>query len=165
MGIPDDVYSHHDNGCKDDICKDRADHGDESFDVEELMHNFAPNVLLQRRNKGFNNFEMLLDKASRNLLYVECKGCDKVHTVLWMTLELLKLEASSGWSDTSFSTLLKLLTKVLPKPNGLPSSTNQAKKIICLMTLGIEKNSCLPEPLHLISKRTRIQRYVCKVQC
>jgi hypothetical protein len=43
--------------------------------VEELMHNIAPDVLLQRRNKGFNNFEML-GKASRDL-YKECKGLDK----------------------------------------------------------------------------------------
>jgi hypothetical protein len=44
-----------------------------------------------------------------------------------MTLELLKLKASNGWSDTSFLALLELLTKILPKPNGLPSSTYQAK--------------------------------------
>jgi hypothetical protein len=48
MGIPDDVYSHHDDRCEDD-----ADHGDEGFEVEELMHNIAPDVMLQRRNKGF----------------------------------------------------------------------------------------------------------------
>jgi hypothetical protein len=29
MGIPDDVCSHHDNGCEDD-----ADHSDEGFDVD-----------------------------------------------------------------------------------------------------------------------------------
>jgi hypothetical protein len=39
-----------------------------------------------------------------------------------------------------FSALLELLTKVLPKPNGLPISTYQAKKIICPLTLGIEKS-------------------------
>jgi hypothetical protein len=65
-----------------------------------------------------------------------------------MTLELMKLKATRGWSDTSFLALLKLLTKVLPKPNGLPSSTYQAKKIICLLTLAIEKiHSC---PNHCI---------------
>jgi hypothetical protein len=90
--------------------------------VEELMRNVASDVLQQRRNKGFNNFDML-DKASKDFLYEECKGCDKEHTVLWMTLELMKLKATNGWSDTSFSALLELLTKVLPKPNGLPSST------------------------------------------
>jgi hypothetical protein len=107
------------------------------------MHNVTSDVLLQRRNKGFDNFEML-DKASRDLLYEECKWCDKEHTVLWMTLELMKLKATSGWSDTSFSALLKLLTKVLPKPNSLPSSTYQVKKIICPFTLGIEKIYACP---------------------
>jgi hypothetical protein len=157
MGIPYDVCSHHENECEDDICQDDAYHNDEGFDVEELMHNVAPDVLLQRRNKCFDNFEML-DKASRDLLYEECKGCDKEHMVLWMTLELMKLRATSGWSNTSFSALLKLLTKVLSKPNDFPSSTYQAKKIICLLTLGIEKIHVLLEPLHLILKRTQIQR-------
>jgi hypothetical protein len=55
--------------------------------------------------------------------------------VLWMTFELPKLKAYNGWSDTSFSALLELL-----KPNGLPSSTYQAKKNICSLTLGLEKN-------------------------
>jgi hypothetical protein len=76
------------------------------------------------------------------------------HTVLWMTLELLKLKASHGWSHTRVLALLELLAKIFPKPNGLPSSTYQAKKINFPLTLGIEKNSCLPEPLHLIQKRT-----------
>jgi hypothetical protein len=44
------------------------------------------------------------------------------HTVLWMTLELLKLKASNGWSDSSLLALIELLSKVLPKPNGLPPS-------------------------------------------
>jgi hypothetical protein len=91
------------------------------------MRNVAPDVLLQCRNKGFDNFETL-NKSSRDLLYKECKGCHKDHTVLWMTLELLKLKASNGWSDSSFLTLLELLSKVLPKPNGLPTSTYLAKK-------------------------------------
>jgi hypothetical protein len=143
MGIPYDVCSHHDDGCEDDIGQDDVDHSDECFDVEELMRNVAPDVLLQRRNKSLDNFEML-DKESRDLLYEECKGCDKEHTVLWMMLKLMKLKATNGWSDTSFSALLEFLTNVLPKLNGLPSSTYQEKKIICPLTLGIEKiHACL----------------------
>jgi hypothetical protein len=137
MGILDDVCSHYDNGCEDDIGQDDADQSDEGFDVEELMRNVVPDMLLQRRNKGFNNFEMF-NKASRGL-YEECKWCDKEHMVLWMTLELIKLKATSGWSDTRFSALLELLIKILSMPNGLPSSTYQAKKIICPLTLGTEK--------------------------
>jgi hypothetical protein len=68
----DHVYSHHD---------DEGDHNDvgendDGLDVEELMWNVAPDVLLQCRNKGFNNFDTL-HKASRDLLYEECKGCHK----------------------------------------------------------------------------------------
>jgi hypothetical protein len=105
MSIPDDVCSHHDDGCENDIGQDDTYHSDESFDVDELMCNIAPDVLVQRKNKGFDNFEMVV-KASKDLLYKECKGCDKEHTVLWMTLKLMKLKAISGWSDTSFSALL-----------------------------------------------------------
>jgi hypothetical protein len=65
MDIPDDVYSHHDDGCEDDISQDDVGHGDEGFDVEELMRNVVHDVLLRRRNKSFDNFEML-DKASRD---------------------------------------------------------------------------------------------------
>jgi hypothetical protein len=71
------------------------------------------------------------------------KGCHTEHMVLWMTLELLKLKASNGWSDSSFSALLELLSNVLPKPNDLPASTYLAK-IICPLTLGVEKiHACL----------------------
>jgi hypothetical protein len=148
MGIPDDVCSHHDDGFVHDI---DADHSDEGFDMEELMHNITPDVLLKRRNNGFNNFE-ILDKALRYLLYEECKGCHKEHMVLWMTLGLLKLKTSNGWSDTSLSTLLELLTKVLPRPNGLPYSTYQAKKIIGPLTLGIEKIHACPNHCILYRK-------------
>jgi hypothetical protein len=123
---------------------------DECLDVEELMHNVTPDVLLQCRNKGFDNFETL-DKASRDL-YEECKGCHKEHTVLWMILELLKLKASNGWSDSSFSTLLELLSKVLPKPNSLPISTYLAKKIICPLALGVEKIHACPNHCILYRK-------------
>jgi hypothetical protein len=90
----------------------------------------------------------------RDLLYEECKGCDKEHTVLLMMLELMKMKATSEWSDTSFSALLKLLTKVLPKPNGLPSSTYQVNKIIYPLTLGIEKIHACPNHCILYRKDT-----------
>jgi hypothetical protein len=135
----DHVYSHHDDGGD----KDDVGENDEGFDVDEPMQNVACGVLLQCRNKGFNNFETL-NKALRDLLYEECKGCHKDHMVLWMTLELLKLKPSNGCSDSSFSALLELLSKVLPKPNGLPTSTYLAKKIIYLLTLDVEKIHAFP---------------------
>jgi hypothetical protein len=143
----DHVYSHHDDGGD----QDDVGENDEGLDSEELMQNVAPDVLLQCRNKGFDNFETL-NKASRDLLYEECKGCHMEHKVLWMTLELLKLKASNGWSDNSFLALLELLSKVLLKPNGLPTSTYLAKKIICLLTLGVEKIHACPNHCILYRK-------------
>jgi hypothetical protein len=78
----------------------------------------------------------------KSMVY-ERQQCHKEHTVLLMTLELLKLKASNRWSDNSFLALLELLIKVLPKPIGLPTSTYLAKKIICPLTLGVEKKSML----------------------
>jgi hypothetical protein len=142
----DHVYSHHDDGGD----QDDVGENDEGLDVEELMWNIAPDVLLQYRNKGFDNFETF-NKASKDL-YNECKGCHKEHMVMWMKLELLKLKVSNEWSDSSFLTLLKLLSKVLPKPNGLPTSTYIAKKIICLLTLGVEKIHAYPNHCILYQK-------------
>jgi hypothetical protein len=142
----DHVYSHHDDGDEDDV-----DENDEGLDVEELMRNVAPNVLLQQKNKSFNNFETL-DKAVRDLLYEECKGCHKEHTVLWMPLELLKLKPSNGWSDNSFSALLQMPNKVLLKPNDLSISTYLVKKIICSLILGVEQIHACPNHCILYQK-------------
>jgi hypothetical protein len=72
--------------------------------------------------------------------------------MLWMTLELQKLKASNGWSDNSFSALLELLSKVLPKPNGFPTSTYLAKKIVCPLTLCVEKIDACPNRCILYRK-------------
>jgi hypothetical protein len=81
----------------------------------------------------------ILEKSSKDLLYDESNGCGKEFTHLCVVLELLKLKATHGWSDNSFSKLLSLLAKLLPKPNTLPTSTYRAKKIICLLSLGVDK--------------------------
>ena len=95
---------------------------DDDFDVEEMLRHVKPQVLLTGATKGLDNFETL-QKASKDLLYEESKGCAKQFTVLRTVLELMKLKAVHGWSDASFTDLLQLLSDVLPKPNNLPKST------------------------------------------
>jgi hypothetical protein len=86
----------------------------------------------------------ILEKLSREPLYDESNGCGKEFTQLHVVLELLKLKASHGWSDNSFSELLSLLEKLLPKPNTLPTSTYRVKKLICPLFLGVDKiHACL----------------------
>jgi hypothetical protein len=94
-------------------------------------------------NRGLDNVE-ILEKSSREPLYDESNGCSKEFTQLCVMLELLKLKANHGWPDNSFSDLLSLLAKLLPKPNTLQTSTYRAKKLICSLSLVVEKiHACL----------------------
>jgi hypothetical protein len=88
-----------------------------------------------------------------------------------MTLKLLKLKASNGWSDSSFSALLELLINALPKSNGLPTRTYLAKKIICSLILGVETIHACPKHCILYQKehefkdkcpRCNASQYKCK---
>jgi hypothetical protein len=107
----------------------------------------------------------ILEKSSKDLLYAESNGYGKEFTQLHVVLELLKLKACHGWSDNSFSELLSLLAKLLPKLNALPTSTYRAKKLICLLSLGVEKIHACPNHCILYHKEyefnTKIQSCVC----
>jgi hypothetical protein len=94
----------------------------------------------------------ILEKSSKDLLYDESNGCGKEFTQLHVMLELLKLKASHRWSDNSFSELLILPAKLLPKPNTLPTSTYRAKKLICPLSLGVDKIHVCPNHCILYRK-------------
>jgi hypothetical protein len=93
-------------------------------------------------------------------LYDESNGCGKEFTQLRVVLELLKLKASHGWFNNSFSELLSLLAKLLLKPNTLPTSTYRAKKLIYPLSLGVEKIHACPN--HCILYR---KEYEFKMKC
>ena len=59
-------------------------------------------------------------------------------------LELLILKAKYSWSDCSFNDLLHLLSWVLTQPNSVPTNTYLAKKVISLLTMGVEKIHACP---------------------
>jgi hypothetical protein len=121
---------------------DGTDHGiddDDDFDYEELLCHVEPQVLNSMgADRGLDNMK-ILEKSSREPLYDESNGCGKEFTHLRVVLELLKLKTSHGWSDNSFSEHLSLQAKLLPKPNTLPTSTYRAKKLICSLSLGVDK--------------------------
>jgi hypothetical protein len=72
-------------------------------------------------------------------------------------LKLLKLKVSHGWSDNSFSELLSLLAKLLLKPNTLTTSTYRAKKLICPLSLGVDKIHACPNHCILYRKEHEFQ--------
>jgi hypothetical protein len=121
---------------------DRDDHdaaADNDFDYQELLCHIEPQVLSSMgTQRGLSNMD-ILEKSSKDLLYDESNGCGKEFTQLRIMLEPLKLKASHGWSDNSFSELLTLLAKLFPKSNTLPTSTYRAKKLICQLSLGVDK--------------------------
>jgi hypothetical protein len=116
------------NNChgQDDGVFDGDDHdiaNDDDFDFQELLCHVEPHVSSSMgTQRGLDNMG-ILDKSSNELLYDGLNGCGKEFTQLHVMLELLKLKASHGWSDNNFSKLLSLLTKLLPKPNTLPTCT------------------------------------------
>ena len=82
---------------------------------------------------------MLADHSK--LLYPNCENGQKK---LGSTLELLQWKAENGTSDKGFENLLKILKKMLPKDNELPSSTYEAKKVVCPLGLEVQKiHACI----------------------
>ncbi len=68
------------------------------FDLEDMLRHVEPEVLTSTR-RGLDNWEAL-EKAAKELLYDEAKGCDKDYSVLHSVLELLRLKARHGYGRT-----------------------------------------------------------------
>jgi hypothetical protein len=94
----------------------------------------------------------ILDKSSKDILYYKSNGCGKEFTQLRVMLEFLKLKTSHGWSDNSFSKILSLLAKLCPKSNTLPTSTYRVKKLICQLSIGVDKIHACPNHCILYRK-------------
>ena len=60
-------------------------------------------------------------------------------TRLSMMLRLMNLKAINGWTDKSFTKLLKLLKDMLPEGNTLPNCNYEAKKILYPMAMEYKK--------------------------
>jgi hypothetical protein len=147
---------------------DGADHGiddDDDFDYEELLYHVEPQVLNSMgTDRGLDNIE-ILEKSSREPLYDESNSCGKEFTQFRVVLEILKLKASHGWFNNSFSELLSLLAKLLPNPNTLPTSTYRVKKLIYSLSVGVDKIHTCPNHCILYRKEHefKIKCLVCGV--
>jgi hypothetical protein len=126
---------------------DRTMGGDE--DEEELIF-YEPDDDLGRAihdakmNCGSENEKLKLERMLEDhnkLLYPNCEDGQKK---LGTTLELLQWKAENGTSDKGFDKLLKIIKKMLPGSNVLPSSTYEAKKVVCPLGLEVQKiHACI----------------------
>jgi hypothetical protein len=120
-------------GCSgEDDGEDNEEEEEEDF-LDDILRHVEQELLL----KGLNNLETV-QKARKERLYPEKKGCQKRWLLLCFVLDIRILKAKYGWSDRSFNDLLTLLAVVLPKPNFVPTNTYQAKKLISPLIMGVE---------------------------
>ncbi|XP_021768950.1 uncharacterized protein LOC110733242 [Chenopodium quinoa] len=89
-----------------------------------------------------------LCSGAKTPLYPGCSTFSKLSAVL----KLYHLKARSGWTDTSFSSLLELVKEMLPIDNVLPGRIYEAKKMLCSMGMGYEKIHACPNDCILYQK-------------
>ena len=71
-------------------------------------------------------------------------GCRPEDTRLHVTLAALKMKTQNKWTDSSFNKNMKFWHDCLPEGNTLPSSINEAKKVVCPLDLPHEKyHACI----------------------
>ncbi|KAK1679081.1 hypothetical protein QYE76_039929 [Lolium multiflorum] len=71
-------------------------------------------------------------------------GCRPQDTRLHVTLDYLQMKTQNKWTDSSFSKNLKFWHDRLPEGNTLPSSIEEAKKVVCPLDLPHEKyHACI----------------------
>ena len=93
---------------------------DPSDDLGQALHNVQVDCESETERLKFQ--KMLEDH--RKLLYPDCENRLKK---LGTTLELLQWKATNSVSDKGFGELLKLVKKMLPKDNELPTTMYEAK--------------------------------------
>ena len=104
-------------------------------------------VAHEEYSKDPNGFEKLLIDAEKPL-YEGCKKYTKLSTLV----KLYNLKVRYGWSDTSFSELLKTLKEILPTTNELPNSLYEAKKTLGALGMEYEKIHACPNNCCLYRK-------------
>jgi hypothetical protein len=91
-------------------------------------------------NKEREKLDCMLEDHKKSLN----PNCQNGLKKLDSTLELLKWKAEEGLSDSGFEKLLKMMRNMLPNDNDLPTSTYEAKKIVCPLCLEVQKIHTCP---------------------
>ncbi|XP_039822138.1 uncharacterized protein LOC120684337, partial [Panicum virgatum] len=110
---------------------------DPSDDLGQALHNVQADCESETERLKFQK----LIEDHHKLLYPDCQNVLKK---LGTTLELLQWKATNGVSDKGFGELLKLVKKMLPKDNELPTTTYEAKQLVCPLGLEVQKIHACP---------------------
>ena len=131
--------------------------GPEDVDLHNLLRDAKGDLA---KDADLQRFDRLIQDSTTPLY----PGSKEEHTKLHTVLTLLQMKASNGWSDKSFTELLRFLSALLPNGNVLPSSTYQAKQVVCPLGLEVQKIHACPNDCMLYHKemKDRGSCVVCK---
>ncbi len=136
----------------DDGVFDGDDHGiddDYYFNFEELLRHIEPHVLNSMgTDRGLDNMK-ILEKSPREPLHDESNGCGKEFTQLRVMLEHLKLKASHGWSNNSFSDL-ESSSKITSKAQHIAHKYLQSEEAYMSVVLRCGENTHMSQSLYFV---------------
>jgi hypothetical protein len=114
--------------------------------LQDMLHDVEDPA--QNERDGMKFSRLVCD--SETPLYA---GCKAKHTKLSVTLDLMKLKESSGWTDKSFTGLLGILKAMLLAENTLPETTYEAKQVMCPLGLEVRRIYACPNDCILYHKQ------------
>src|SRR3954471_12134471 len=101
-------------------------------------------ILDAKINSGSEKERLKLEKMLEDHNKPLYPNCEDGQKKLGTMLELLQWKAENGTPDKGFEKLLKIIKKMLPGDNVLPSSTYEAKKVVCPLGLEVHKiHACI----------------------
>ncbi|XP_071733583.1 uncharacterized protein [Rutidosis leptorrhynchoides] len=141
---------------------------DNDTDNEEDSYNSDNNVNFDDIFDDMNMEDNVVDRYHDRLqqLFVDAEiplytGCMNI-TKLFAVIKLVNLKLNNGWSNTSFTSMLEWLNKMLPEGNELSVSTYKAKKLMCPMGLEIQRIHACPNDCMLYRNKDK-DLHQCKV--
>jgi hypothetical protein len=112
-------------------------------DIEFQVHNIEETVCNVERhgnNDQYSNGEVAkYKKMIEDYKKPFYHGCATQYMRLFAMVKHFRLNVSNGWSDCSFKGLLTLLKNMLPQGNAVPETVYEAKQIIYLLDLEVQK--------------------------
>ncbi|KAA0048233.1 transposase [Cucumis melo var. makuwa] len=94
-----------------------------------------------------NTFDTMFDDAKKSL-YPECKKFTKLSALM----RFYNLKVRYGWSNTSFSELLFIISDLRSNNNEIPTSLYEAKKTLGALGLSYQKINACPNDYYLYRK-------------
>ncbi|KAL0541170.1 hypothetical protein IC582_021209 [Cucumis melo] len=121
---------------------------DEKYEQDDLFNIVN---MLQSAHDGScntsNTFDTMFDDAKKPL-YPGCKKFTKLPALV----RLYNLKVRYGWSNTSFSKLLSIISDLLPDNNEIPTSLYEVKKTLGALGLSYQKIDACPNDCCLYRK-------------